>query len=116
MEYFQKLDVTGSLFSFDKNEHRRVVSQMEPTLFGLQGINPKTNQCSWSVICVDAHKKYAHPNVAGSFRWCTRQSAEYCEISYIDGLMQERGNSIANALKLRLSYTNPWICASSNDN
>ena len=26
---------------------------------------------------------------------------------YIDGLMQERRNSIANALEPRLSYTNP---------
>ena len=31
--------------------------------------------------------------------------------SYFDGLVQERRNSIANALELRLSYTNPsiWI-------
>ena len=28
---------------------------------------------------------------------------------YIDGLMQERRNSIANTLELRLSCTNPWI-------
>ena len=28
-------------------------------------------------------------------------------ISYIDGLVQERRNSIANALELRLSCTNP---------
>ena len=28
---------------------------------------------------------------------------------YIDGLMQERCNSIANALELRLSCTNPSI-------
>ena len=28
---------------------------------------------------------------------------------YIDGLMQERRNSIANALELRLSCTNPSI-------
>ena len=27
----------------------------------------------------------------------------------IDGLVQERRNSIANALELRLSCTNPWI-------
>ena len=29
---------------------------------------------------------------------------------YIDGLVQERRNSIANALELRLSCTNPLIC------
>ena len=29
---------------------------------------------------------------------------------HIDGLMQERRNSIANALELQLSYTNPSIC------
>ena len=28
----------------------------------------------------------------------------------IDGLVQERHNSIANALELRLSYTNPYRC------
>ena len=28
----------------------------------------------------------------------------------IDGLVQERRNSIANAMELRLSYTNPSIC------
>ena len=32
--------------------------------------------------------------------------------TYIDGLVQERHNSIANALELRLSCTNPsiWTC------
>ena len=30
---------------------------------------------------------------------------------YISGLVQERHNSIANALELHLSCTNPWICA-----
>ena len=33
-----------------------------------------------------------------------------CVIHYIDGLMQERRNSIANALELRLSWINPSIC------
>ena len=28
---------------------------------------------------------------------------------YIDGLVQERHNSSANALELRLSCTNPWV-------
>ena len=32
--------------------------------------------------------------------------------SYIDGLVQERRNSIANALELRLSCTNPSIRSS----
>ena len=31
-----------------------------------------------------------------------------CVPSHIDGLVQERRNSIANALELGLSYTNPW--------
>ena len=30
-------------------------------------------------------------------------------IQHIDGLVQERRNSIANALELRLSWTNPSI-------
>ena len=33
---------------------------------------------------------------------------------YIDGLVQERRNSIANALELRLSCTNPSICCPGN--
>ena len=32
------------------------------------------------------------------------------EIEHLDGLIQERRNSIANALELRLSCTNPSIC------
>ena len=32
-----------------------------------------------------------------------------CYTSYIDGLVQERRNSIALAMELRLSYTNPLI-------
>ena len=32
---------------------------------------------------------------------------------YIDGLVQERRNSIANALELRLSFTNSSICSAS---
>ena len=33
---------------------------------------------------------------------------QFCD-AYIDGLVQERRNSIANALELRLSCTNPSI-------
>ena len=29
---------------------------------------------------------------------------------HVDGLVQERRNSIANALELHLSCTNPWMC------
>ena len=32
------------------------------------------------------------------------------QIEYIDGYVQERRNSSANALELHLSCTNPWIC------
>ena len=31
--------------------------------------------------------------------------------AYIDGLVQERHESIANALELHLSFTKPSICA-----
>ena len=34
---------------------------------------------------------------------------DYYQIIYIDGLVQERRHSIANALELRLSCTNPLI-------
>ena len=33
----------------------------------------------------------------------------YFSALHIDGLVQERHNSIANALELRLSCINPWI-------
>ena len=36
----------------------------------------------------------------------------WLSLLHIDGLVQERLNSIANALELRLSCTNPLICAS----
>ena len=39
-------------------------------------------------------------------QWFVKSSVFWC---YIDGLMQERRNSIANALELRLSCTNPLI-------
>ena len=35
-------------------------------------------------------------------------------VPYIDGLMQERLNSIANALELHLSFINPTICSVQN--
>ena len=43
--------------------------------------------------------------------WIIGHSLSYlrCGKLDIDGLVQERHNSIANALKLCLSYTNPWI-------
>ena len=31
-------------------------------------------------------------------------------LDHVDGLVQERHNSIANALELRFSCTNPWMC------
>ena len=37
--------------------------------------------------------------------YCIKHVSE----GHIDGLVQERRNSIANALELRLSCTNPWI-------
>ena len=35
----------------------------------------------------------------------------FLPLSYFDGLVQERNNSTANALELRLSCTNPSICS-----
>ena len=37
---------------------------------------------------------------------------KFCFYFYFDGLVQERPNSIANALELCLSCTNPSICVS----
>ena len=36
-------------------------------------------------------------------------------LGHLNGLVQERRNSIANALELRLSCINPPICRHSND-
>ena len=43
-----------------------------------------------------------------------RKSVNVMTSSYTDGLVQERRNSTANALELRLSCTNPLIQASSH--
>ena len=40
---------------------------------------------------------------------CTHFHCVLCCFAYISGLMQERGNSIANTLELCLSSINPWI-------
>ena len=46
------------------------------------------------------------------------QQWSYCSLAqghqYIDGSVQERRNSIANALELHLSHTKPSLCASVN--
>ena len=47
------------------------------------------------------------------FFFCSRQNL-YWTSDRIDGLMQERRNSIANALQLRLSCTNPGKFVSVN--
>ena len=39
----------------------------------------------------------------------TKENRGICDV-YVDGLMPERYNSIANALELRLSCTSPSIC------
>ena len=46
---------------------------------------------------------------ANRCRSICRHSADTTNHEYIDGLVQERRNSIANALELRLSCTNPLI-------
>ena len=58
---------------------------------------------------------------SGSLQWCVHYlflfstvhhwqvSAQECQ-PHFDGLVRERRNSIANALELRLSCTNPSIC------
>ena len=61
--------------------------------------NAKIRQVYWSI------RLLVHASVCLAVRsWC---------VSYFDGLMQERRNSIANALKLRLFCTNPSICLNS---
>ena len=43
------------------------------------------------------------------FVWLRKSLKVFLNQLHIDGLVQERRNSIANALELRLSYTNPSI-------
>ena len=46
---------------------------------------------------------------SGSFQvYC--QLISSCVRKYFDGLLQERRNSIANALELRFSCINPQVC------
>ena len=40
----------------------------------------------------------------------TQTRKEIHNTAHIDGLVQERRNTIANALQLRLSCTNPSVC------
>ena len=62
---------------------------------------------------------HSHINVDGlvltHWSYCSLALSQRCilkTIQHIDGLMQERRNPIANTLELRLSCTNPSICAS----
>ena len=58
----------------------------------------------------------------GRAPWVTTAEAQeisrWNEKNKIDGLVQEKRNSIANALELRLSYTNPskWWCVAIHTN
>ena len=57
---------------------------------------------------------------ANWFTYCIVHDSQHCYLCvkkwykkcwvYIDGLVQGRRNSIADALELRLSCTNPWTC------
>ena len=61
--------------------------------------------------------KFISPTQIINFAECTRtmtcvENLKYIYIYiYLDGLVQERRNSIANALELRLSCTNPSLCS-----
>ena len=73
-----------------------------------------------------------HPNTGLKMCWQFPNNIAYCQLQqmgkrapYIDGLVQERCNSIADALELHLSCTEPWIqgygsillnCAITKDN
>ena len=50
------------------------------------------------------------PQISVSQAYSIGTSGKWEVEHYIDGLVQERRNSIANALELRLSCTNPSIC------
>ena len=49
-----------------------------------------------------SYQKFYAPKITKNLR--------FYETLDINGLVKERRNSIANALELRLSCTNPWIC------
>ena len=58
---------------------------------------------SWMEMCCILTK------ISLNLRWNQRFSVT-CWRHHIDGLVQERRNSIASAMELRLSCTNPMIC------
>ena len=57
---------------------------------------------------VEAHHKLRPRHNGGHF---ADDIFKFIFLHYIDGLVQERHNSIANALELRLSCTNPSTCS-----
>ena len=91
---------------------------IESYIFSLKKMHLKMSSAKWWQFCVgvnvlpDRHQTICSHSTF-SEHWQT-QSTEFNHLDYaisnIDGLMQERRNSIANALELRLSCTNPSIC------
>ena len=83
----------------------------------------RTNTTSKSILLYPTLLIWRH----GTYWWLSAKTAAtplltpcgYCSLALshrcIDGLVQERRNSIANALELRHSCTKPWICNHHDD-
>ena len=64
----------------------------------------------WSPISQHWFRKWLGAKQAATIIWTDDIYINIYMCAYIDGLVQERSNSIANTLELRLSCTNPSIC------
>ena len=84
----------------------------------IDGIVPRVWHWRWLAHGLGQHKLHEHFKgivIKGTVSTLPRHVI-WKNQTYIDGLVQERRNSIANALELRLSCTNPWISYNTHNN
>ena len=76
--------------------------------------NTNTNICTNTNTCISitAPTRPTEPRHPPLLGWYVSSVIRISNFSLIDGLVQERRNSIANALELRLSCTNPLLYTS----
>ena len=117
---FSEILIAIETFSFKKKHLKMSSGKCRPFCLGLNVLN-KVWLCTWA--CSDCcHSNGArHPchSICSEHRghlhatemWANE---EFIKENHIDGLVQERRNSIANALEIRLSCTNPSISSNAN--
>ena len=110
--YFTETGAMMTLFS-DGYKHHLALKYLRPitsescTVWWLHKID-----CVLSIILL-WYLFSVHTCINSQFCYCCEHAWHsiryFVVIKYIDGLVQERHNSIANALELRLSCTDPFI-------